>query len=353
MDARKKLIESITPNEQRIFIKFCFLLQWSSGAIFDTLNKLMPKNRLGKSTVEGWCTRFRKGDIQVEPHQGGDRSDANLKLERIEAIRGQLDESRHWSLSALSSRLGIPKPTIYFILRNDLKMKKKMGKWIPHELTPDQMEFRVLSCENNLSRYKKDKKLLDRTISIDETWVSLYMRPNRDQACSWTYPNEQPMNELQQNIHFNKRMLIMCMDINGIAFWELLPEKTTVNAQTYVNFLNNYVPNWLKGKSFTRPCLLHDNARPHKAKIVQDFLKQKNIPLWYQPPYSPDISPLDYGCFGPLKRKLKGIKFTSWDEFEEALGRAIEGFNDSGSADAIACLPSRWQSVIDSEGSYL
>lgn len=50
-----------------------------------------------------------------------------------------------------------------------------------------------------------------------------------------------------------------------------------------------------------------DNASWHKAKTVQDFLKNNNIQYLYQPPYSPDLNPIEH-CWANIKRKLKTIK---------------------------------------------
>ena len=38
----------------------------------------------------------------------------------------------------------------------------------------------------------------------------------------------------------------------------------------------------------------HDNARPHVARVCQDFLANKNIVPLDQPPYSPDLSPIEH-----------------------------------------------------------
>jgi len=99
------------------------------------------------------------------------------------------------------------------------------------------MQHRVLACEHNLAIYKKDHSTLRRTLSIDESWVSLYMEVT--------------------------------------------------------------------------------------AKVVKEFLAEKKIMLWKQPPYSSDISLLDYGCFAELKRKLRGRQFSDWDEFKTHLDAAV------------------------------
>ena len=38
--------------------------------------------------------------------------------------------------------------------------------------------------------------------------------------------------------------------------------------------------------------LQHDNARPHVARVCQDFLANSNIVSLDWPPYSPDLSPV-------------------------------------------------------------
>ena len=38
----------------------------------------------------------------------------------------------------------------------------------------------------------------------------------------------------------------------------------------------------------------HDNARPHVARVCQDFLANNNIVPLNWPPYSPDLSPIEH-----------------------------------------------------------
>lgn len=353
MDARNSLIESISARDQRVFIKMCLLLGHSGSIVHQNLVKICGNNALAKSTVEGWMTKFRKGEVSVEEARGGDRSDKVLKAQRIEQVKSLMDDDRHWSTRSLASRISLPQTTVSAILRNDLKMKKLLGKWIPHELSDSQRQMRVFLARQNIKIYNKTKAILQRTISIDESWVSLYMQPNRDQARSWQYPGEQPETVPRENIHGDKRMLIMAMSWDGIAFWELLPPKTTVTGEVYRGFLERYLKRWLGKRSISALWLHHDNARPHKHQLVKEYLAENKINIWEQPPYSPDISPLDYGCFSLLKRKLKGIHHQSWTEFERALDSAVEELNESGQMDAIQRLPDRWQRVIDSEGAYI
>jgi len=62
--------------------------------------------------------------------------------------------------------------------------------------------------------------------------------------------------------------------------------------------------------------LLHNNVPTHKAASV---LTQKNFTTLYPPPYSPDLSPLDYFLFPKLKMKLKGLHFANVAEIQETV----------------------------------
>ena len=50
--------------------------------------------------------------------------------------------------------------------------------------------------------------------------------------------------------------------------------------------------------------ILHDNAKPHVAKIVKTYLQNEGITIIDHPPYSPDLAPSDFWLFSKLKRCL-------------------------------------------------
>ena len=64
--------------------------------------------------------------------------------------------------------------------------------------------------------------------------------------------------------------------------------------------------------------LLYDNARPHTAIHTLQTLVKLGFTMEH-PAYSPNLAPLDYHLFGPLKDAIRGRRFTS----EEGVKKAV------------------------------
>ncbi|KAG5316286.1 MOS1T transposase, partial [Pseudoatta argentina] len=64
---------------------------------------------------------------------------------------------------------------------------------------------------------------------------------------------------------------------------------------------------------------LHDNARPHVARIVKKYLETLKWDVLPHPPYSPDIAPSDYWLFRRMQHDLASHRFTSFAEIENWL----------------------------------
>ena len=80
-----------------------------------------------------------------------------------------------------------------------------------------------------------------------------------------------PLSEL----HERKLIFVVEMNIRGVASWELLPEKKSMNAESYRDLLDRRISDW----AIALPVILHDNARPHNARIVRELLEFKNWTL--------------------------------------------------------------------------
>ena len=102
-------------------------------------------------------------------------------------------------------------------------------------------------------------------------------------------------------------------------YYELLKPNETVTADVYrcqLNKLNNSLLQKRPAIASNRRkvILLHDNARPHVARVVKDTLLQLEWEVLPHPAYSPDIAPSDYHLFRSMQHGLAGTRFRSAEE---------------------------------------
>ena len=150
---------SFSDHEQLIFIKFGVLQNHSAGVIAQNLRRLLGNYAFTDRTLRQWASTIRDGRTDVKVNSGGDHRDAAVRQERIQRITRCFEESSQWSIRSLASYVDLPLSTVHGIVRDELRMVKKFAKWVPHELTSDQKDNRVLSCEINLRDYGKTNSL--------------------------------------------------------------------------------------------------------------------------------------------------------------------------------------------------
>ena len=291
---RESIANSVTDIEQRSFIKISLLLDNNAKQIHDNLRAALGNRAYPYPSVRRWAKDIREGRVDVGEQRGGAHNIHPERDQRIERIQTQLDITRGWSLRMLALVVDVPKSTLGEILANVFHLTKRLGKLVPHFLNEDQKQTRVDVCYGNLRQVRRNPKLLDRTVAIDETWVRLYSPAERDQRRYWLRPDEQGPSTVAPELRERKAMLIMAMDITGVAFWHLCDEGQTVTGQVYRDFLAEHIPVWMAEKGVRKPMLLHDNARPHKAVMVREYLEENNIGTWCHPAYSPDAHTCDF-----------------------------------------------------------
>ncbi|GFW64961.1 DDE_3 domain-containing protein [Trichonephila clavipes] len=94
-----------------------------------------------------------------------------------------------------------------------------------------------------------------------------------------------------------------CNGLGAIAYdsWSsLIVMRGTLKSQRYVDdILRPHVGPFLNG--LPGAIFLHDNARPHTARVAQDFLSHFQTLPW--PARSPDLSPVEH-VWDQLKRQM-------------------------------------------------
>ena len=114
---------------------------------------------------------------------------------------------------------------------------------------------------------------------------------------------------------------------SGLIKSVLLETSATVNASWYVNTCLPQVFSVVSERRETRGLrgliFQHDNAKPHRAWITNEFLLENHIEQYQNPAYSPDLSPCDF-LFLKLKKQLRFIRFNDDNEILTALEQTID-----------------------------
>lgn len=97
--------------------------------------------------------------------------------------------------------------------------------------------------------------------------------------------------------------------------------------------------------------LVDDNARPHRARIVNDLLGENNITRMIWPARSPDMNPIEH-VWSNLKLRLnrEGNEFQNLQELVEAILREWEAIPQNLIPGLVDSMPERVRGVIQNRG---
>ena len=91
-----------------------------------------------------------------------------------------------------------------------------------------------------------------------------------------------------------------------VLTYEVLEDGETMTGNRFQTFLQNSLYPVIRRRHIQHPIILMDNARPHFANVVTEYMDLREWELLRQDPYSPDQQPCDYDGFARLKLSLRG-----------------------------------------------
>ncbi|GFW31176.1 histonelysine Nmethyltransferase SETMARlike [Trichonephila clavipes] len=194
--------------------------------------------------MQFWFHRFRPSifDVKVAPCTG------KTVIENVDKITEIIEVWRIISSRSIAQKLKIDHKTVLSHL-SKAELKKKLGVWVPHQLTPKNMMDRISICEalTELNEIDPFLKRMGQTLNSD-----LCQQLDRLKQVT-----EQKRPELS-----NRR---------GVVFHQ-------------------------------------DNATPHTSVVTRQKLWELGWEVLIHPPYIPDLAPNDYLPFLSLQNFLRDKK---------------------------------------------
>ena len=306
------------------------------------INGAWGDDTVAERTARKWLTKFKAGEDSLEDQP---RSGRPQEVDR-QAVLEMVEENPSMTCRMLAEEFDCCFKTIANIL-HELGKAWKKSKWVLHELTEAQKEKRAEVARRHLDRYAREPGFLNDIITCDEKWVA-FNNPHKHNE--WLSPGQKPSSTPVKDFRKEKRMLVVFWNREGIIHYEVLRKGQTMNAERYCSILRR-VHRRLGYRE--RVILLHDNARPHTAKLTKKLLEEEfGWETLEHPPYSPDLAPSDYHIFRSMEHNLRNKKFKDEIELENDV---INFFNSKPVefySRGIDLLPEKWQEVIEVDGEY-
>ncbi|KAF2345332.1 Transposase type 1 [Trinorchestia longiramus] len=204
-----------------------------------------------------------------------------------------------------------------------------------------------------LSLRNTNDPFLDRIVTCDEKWV-LY--DNRKRSGQWLDRDEPPKHFPKLMLHQKRIMVTVWWSAIGVIHYSFLGVNETINAERYCNDLavmharlSEKRPALVNRRG---PILLHDNARPHVARMTVQKLTELGYDTLPHLPCSPDLSPTDYHLFKHFSTYLDGKTFRFKQEVETTFKDFVASQPLTFYQQGINNLVVRWQRCIAAQGSY-
>lgn len=309
-----------------------------------------------KTTVVEWCRKFSNGrqstaDLLRPGAPRHAKSDAN-----VAAVRAAVVENRRVRVRELADRFDISVGTIHAVI-HEAGYRKVCAQWIPRQLTEEHKANRMGLSLQHLQRYREEgDSFLHRIVAGDESWCHHYEPSSKRDSMQWKHPSSPRHQKFKTQSSAGKIMLTCFFDHRGPLLLEFKDPHVNINAVRYsetLTRLRTAIKNKRPGMLTEGVILLHDNARPHTANIITSQIARMRWEVLEHPPYSPDLSPCDFHVFGPLKKALKGQRFQSDAEVQQAVLTWFRQQPEEWYATGIQRLVKQWDTCLCSNGNFV
>src|SRR5215204_675140 len=98
----------------------------------------------------------------------------------------------------------------------------------------------------------------------------------------------------------------------------------SVNGEIFLHFIENNVAPKLKVGQW----LIMDNVSFHKVKGIKEIVENMGAKIFYLPPYSPDLSPIE-NMWSKIKTDLRRLAARCSESFQAAMQKAFLSVNQS------------------------
>lgn len=285
-----------------------------------------------------------KKDIPGRPRSARSEENENKILQQIH------DNGRTpMSSRRLSSVTGISRSTVLRLL-HDMKVKPYIPRLI-HELSEDDFDRRLETCDTLLQKLADDPNFVDNIIWSDESKFTLDGYVNRHNCVIWSSDN--PRFTVDHAFNSKGVMVWAGLSSRGIIGPVFFGENENVNSVNYLHLLEDNVFPLNDGTKW----FMQDGAPAHYAVTVRNALDHHFSERWIGrrgpiewSPRSPDLTPCDFFLWGYMKDKVYAKCPKTINQLKSYISAEMASISTDLCETVCRSVPHRLRECIANEG---
>lgn len=337
--------------EQRYVIHFLYLKGMKREEIHAELIDVYGDDALSLSSVKYWCHEFKVGRKCLED---APRSGRPPEIYLSDLVAKEMNKDPYLTANQIAKKFDISPQTAVTILSEDLGYLYKHLRWVPHLLTCEMKEKRVEQCKLILNALETARRShFNGIMTGDESWFLYSYQPTHQ----WVLHDEKP-GEIVERSHYQRKIMVsIYITMNGKFLVDIMPKGCNFNSNYFCGIILPQLeklafPNGKK-KNDKKWILHFDNAPSHRSKLSTETLNRYPFRSLPNPPFSPDVSPLDFGGFGTVKEKMPIGTFEDDDELKENIEEILSHLGPGYFKSLFTEWERRLNEVIRTNGEFV
>ena len=287
--------------------------------------------------------------------QSGRRRTVRLEPKVIQ-IQNLLEENPELSTRRLALRSGVSKATAWRICNRELGLKPYRIQ-CTQALRPQDKETRREHCHTLLAMTAVDPLFLKRVIFTDEAIFHTSGHVNRRNTIFWG--SEHP-HVIREHIRDSPKISVWCAVTWDGVIGPFFFENNIVNQHSYREMLEDWFLDRLPLSYRLHGYFQQDGAPCHTAHSVRVVLREQFPGRWISrfgpigwPPYSPDLTPLDFWLWGMLKDRVYATPVPNVAVLKERITNVIQTILPRMCHRALSECVHRWEDCIKLQGGQV
>jgi len=275
-----------------------------------TVNELADRFAVHRNSVLNYLARFRKtGDVVPRAHGGGVAPRiADEELGNVLEVMGEKDD-RTWAEGArrYRERYGVEVSRSTFgraLHRSGMSRKKKTL------IALEQRTERVQRARRRFVR-RAHAQPARRFVFLDEFGA----RIDATRPWAWSYRGRRVHGYVPARVGANVT-LIAGLSLRGVH------APCAFQGALNTDIFEAYVRDQLAAELRPGDIVVVDGLSAHRGREARRAIQARGARLWFLPPYSPDLSPVEE-CGAKVKDRIRGHDPRSVRELYDAMGDAL------------------------------